>query len=165
MGSEMCIRDSYGEMHRFIPIYVTWAGAKLVEMPVRHHARTIGQSKYGLGRIPKVLLDLTTVKFLRDFYVTPIYFFGWTGFGFFGLGLLTLMAALGVALTGTLDLALILGASALLMVMLGTVEITLGIIAEVLIRMHHDVRDRPPYRIQRVHNLHTDEEIVSPEAP
>lgn len=155
----------YGEMHRFIPIYVTWAGAKLVEMPVRHHARTIGQSKYGLGRIPKVLLDLTTVKFLRDFYVTPIYFFGWTGFGFFGLGLLTLMAALGVALTGTLDLALILGASALLMVMLGTVEITLGIIAEVLIRMHHDVRDRPPYRIQRVHNLHTDEEIVSPEAP
>ena len=52
----------YGEMHRFIPIYVTWAGAKLVEMPVRHHARTIGQSKYGLGRIPKVLLDLTDRK-------------------------------------------------------------------------------------------------------
>lgn len=155
----------YGEMHRFIPIYVTWAGAKLVEMPVRHHARTIGKSKYGLGRIPKVLLDLTTVKFLRDFYVTPIYFFGWTGFGFFGLGLLTLLAAAGVALSGTLDLALILGASAVLMVMLGTVEITLGIIAEVLIRMHHDVRDRPPYRIQRVHNLETDEEIVSPEAP
>lgn len=154
----------YGEMHRFIPIYVTWAGAKLVEMPVRHHPRTIGQSKYGLGRIPKVLLDLTTVKFLRDFYVTPIYFFGWTGFGFFGLGLLTLMAAGGVALAGTLDLALILGASAVLMVMLGTVEITLGIIAEVLIRMHHDVRDRPPYRIQRVHNLQTDEEVVAPEA-
>ena len=146
----------YGEMHRFIPIYVTWAGAKLVEMPVRHHARTIGKSKYGLGRIPKVLLDLTTVKFLRDFYVThPSTSLGGRAFGFFAFGLLTLMAAGGVALAGTLDLSLILAASAVLMVMLGTVEITLGIIAEVLIRMHHDVRDRPPYRIQRVHNLET----------
>ena len=66
----------YGEMHRFIPIYVTWAGARLVEVPVKHHARTRGESKYGLWRIPKVLLDLTTLKFLRDFFVTPIYFFG-----------------------------------------------------------------------------------------
>ena len=70
----------YGEMHRFIPIYVTWAGARLVEVPVNHRPRVAGVSKYGLRRIPKVLLDLTTVKFLRDFYVTPIYFFGWLGF-------------------------------------------------------------------------------------
>ena len=66
----------YGEMHRFIPIYVTWAGAKLIEVPVRHHPRVRGTSKYGLSRVFKVLLDLTTVKFLRDFFVTPIYFFG-----------------------------------------------------------------------------------------
>lgn len=69
----------YGEMHRFIPIYVTWAGARLVEVPVKHHPRTQGESKYGLWRIPKVLLDLTTLKFLRDFFVTPIYFFWMVG--------------------------------------------------------------------------------------
>ena len=50
-------------MHRFIPIYVTWAGAKIIEVPVQHHPRTKGVSKYGLRRIPKVLLDLTTLNF------------------------------------------------------------------------------------------------------
>lgn len=152
----------YGEMHRFIPIYVTWAGARLVEMPVRHHPRVRGVSKYGLRRIPKVLLDLTTVKFLRDFYVTPIYFFGFAGFGFFFLGLLTFAVAGVFAVGSGYELGLILAASAVLMVMLGTVEITLGIIAEVLIRMHHDVRDQPPYRIHHVRNLQTDEEVVAP---
>ena len=143
----------YGEMHRFIPIYVTWAGARLVEMPVRHHARVRGVSKYGLGRIPKVLLDLTTVKFLRDFYVTPIYFFGYAGFAFIALGIVVLGLSAALA-----DPAL--AVSAALMGMLGIVEITLGIIAEVLIRMHYDIRDKAPYRIRRVHNLRTREEVV-----
>jgi glycosyltransferase involved in cell wall biosynthesis len=143
----------YGEMHRFIPIYVTWAGAKLVEMPVRHHARVRGVSKYGLGRIPKVLLDLTTVKFLRDFYVTPIYFFGYAGFAFILMGLLA--AAAGAVL---LDPVVVVGGG--LMGMLGIVEITLGIVAEVLIRMHYDIRDKAPYRIRRVLNVETPEEVV-----
>lgn len=143
----------YGEMHRFIPIYVTWAGARLVEMPVLHHPRTRGVSKYGLGRIPKVLLDLTTVKFLRDFYVTPIYFFGYAGFAFIALGLAVIAA--GAAL---LDPVVAVGGA--LMGMLGIVEITLGIVAEVLIRMHYDIRDKAPYRMRRVHNVETNEEVV-----
>ncbi|MCB9745336.1 MAG: glycosyltransferase family 2 protein [Alphaproteobacteria bacterium] len=153
----------YGEMHRFIPIYVTWAGAKLVEMPVRHHPRVRGVSKYGLGRIPKVLLDLTTVKFLRDFYVTPIYFFGYLGAG---------LALLGAGLTAAALLSWLLGAAgqivAVLAVLgpvimsLGLVEVTLGIIAEVLIRMHYDIRDKAPYRIHTVRNLDTSEEVVAP---
>ncbi|HJN77332.1 MAG TPA: glycosyltransferase family 2 protein [Myxococcota bacterium] len=151
----------YGEMHRFIPIYVTWAGAKLAEMPVRHHARTRGVSKYGLGRIPKVLLDLTTVKFLRDFYVTPIYFFGWAGFLFLLLGVLTGAGAFVAALWLDPAVVAVLGVGAALMAMLGVVEVTLGIVAEVLIRMHYDVRDKAPYRIHSVRNLETDEEVIA----
>ncbi len=144
----------YGEMHRFIPIYVTWAGARLVEVPVRHHPRQVGESKYGLSRIPKVLLDLTTVKFLRDFYVTPIYFFGWLGFLLFFAGLATgLVAALAWTVLDAPTLAVALTVVAPMLMIFGVVEITLGIVAEVLIRMHYDIRDKEPYRVRRTLNL------------
>jgi glycosyltransferase involved in cell wall biosynthesis len=66
----------YGEMHRFIPIYATWTGARVTEMVVQHHPRVAGKSKYGLGRAYKVLLDLLTVSFLGGYSTKPIYFFG-----------------------------------------------------------------------------------------
>jgi dolichol-phosphate mannosyltransferase len=66
----------YGEMHRFIPIYASWMGARVTEIPVNHNARQFGQSKYGLNRIPKVILDLIVVKFLDKYFVNPIYIFG-----------------------------------------------------------------------------------------
>ena len=66
----------YGEMHRFIPIYASWAGARVTEMVVTHHPRVAGQSKYGLGRVYKVMLDLLTVSFLGGYSTKPIYFFG-----------------------------------------------------------------------------------------
>lgn len=144
----------YGEMHRFIPIYVTWAGARLVEVPVRHHPRTVGESKYGLSRIPKVLLDLTTVKFLRDFYVTPIYFFGWLGFLLFFGGLVTgCVAALAWTVIDNPPLAVALTVVSPMLMIFGVVEVTLGIVAEVLIRMHYDIRDKAPYRIRRSLNM------------
>ena len=62
----------YGEMHRFVPIYASWMGAKVVELPVRHHARQFGQSKYGLNRTFKVMLDLFVVKFLARYLGKPI---------------------------------------------------------------------------------------------
>jgi len=138
----------YGEMHRFIPIYVTWAGARLLEVPVQHHPRTRGTSKYGLSRVFKVLLDLTTVKFLRDFFVTPIYFFGWLGFllvtGGFAVGL----AAIAMWVTGMQPiLAACLTVISPMLIIFGLVEVTLGIIAEVLIRMHYEIQGRAPYRI------------------
>ncbi len=143
----------YGEMHRFIPIYVTWQGAKLVEMPVRHHARIRGESKYGLSRIPKVLLDLTTVKFLRDFYVTPIYFFGWLGIALVGAGGVAGLAAIACWLVPDfVVIAACLTVVSPLLAMFGVVEITLGVIAEVLIRMHFDVRDKDPYIIRSTKN-------------
>ena len=139
----------YGEMHRFIPIYVTWAGAKIIEVPVRHHPRTRGESKYGLSRVFKVLLDLTTVKFLRDFFVTPIYFFGWLGFLLFASGVLAGLAAIGFWTVWNHELlAVCLTVLSPMLAIFGVVEITLGIIAEVLIRMHYEIQGRAPYRIE-----------------
>lgn len=147
----------YGEMHRFIPIYVTWAGARLVEVPVRHHPRTQGESKYGLSRIPKVLLDLTTLKFLRDFFVTPIYFFGWVGILMCLAGLLFAVLAVPMWLLGHTAIAASFTVLGPVLGVIGVVEITLGIIAEVLIRMHYELQSKPPYRIGRTHNLVTEE--------
>ena len=69
----------YGEMHRFIPVHASWLGARITEIPVKHHARKFGKSKYGLIRTFKVLLDLITIKFLGSYSTKPIYFFGGTG--------------------------------------------------------------------------------------
>ncbi|MBT3712484.1 MAG: glycosyltransferase family 2 protein, partial [Anaerolineae bacterium] len=71
----------YGEMHRFIPVFAHSVGAKIIEVPVNHHPRRFGETKYGLNRTLKVLLDLFTVKFLLDYSAKPIYLFGGAGFG------------------------------------------------------------------------------------
>ncbi|MDP6190843.1 MAG: glycosyltransferase family 2 protein [Gammaproteobacteria bacterium] len=144
----------YGEMHRFLPIYVTWAGAKLVEVPVKHHPRTSGESKYGLSRIPKVLLDLTTLKFLRDYYVTPIYFFGALGVASIvlgvGAGLLSLLCFQAWASPTAGAVMAVIGP---MLILFGIVEITLGVIAEVMIRMHYDIRDKEPFKIRLTQNM------------
>ena len=144
----------YGEMHRFLPIYVTWAGARLKEVPVRHHPRTRGESKYGLGRIPKVLLDLTTLKFLRDYYVTPIYFFGLVGL-LLVLGGLTagLFAGLAWGIWDKPILASCLTVVSPMLILFGVVQITLGVMTEVMIRMHYDIRDKEPFRIRETRNM------------
>ena len=81
------IRDVklYGEMHRFIPVYASWVGARIVELPVNHRARAFGQSKYSLSRTSRVLLDLMTVKLLGSYSTKPIYFFGFAAFALWAL--------------------------------------------------------------------------------
>jgi dolichol-phosphate mannosyltransferase len=156
----------YGEMHRFIPIYVTWAGARVIEVPVRHHPRTRGQSKYGLSRIPKVLLDLTTLKFLRDFFVTPIYFFGWVGMLLVLSGFLA--GGVAIAFWTLIDqpfMATALTIVSPMLAMFGIVEITLGVIAEVLIRMHFEIQRKAPYRIERLLNLDAQPAALDGRAP
>src|SRR5437660_9936776 len=69
----------YGEMHRFIPIYAAWVGARVTEIPVRHYRRTMGRSKYGLTRTFKVMLDLMTITFMASHHTKPIYLFGMSG--------------------------------------------------------------------------------------
>src|SRR5713226_3935246 len=78
----------YGEMHRFIPIYASWSGARVTEIPVEHHARAMGKSKYGLSRTLKVVFDLMTIKFMASYQTKPIYVFGM--FGMLAIALLLL---------------------------------------------------------------------------
>jgi len=87
--------DLYGEMHRFVPIYATWRGARVTEIPVNHHPRTHGRSNYGMERAVKVVLDLIVVKFLTSYLTKPIYVFG--GFGLLNIALA--VVALAAALT------------------------------------------------------------------
>src|SRR3954469_913994 len=84
----------YGEMHRFIPIYASWAGARVTEIPVDHHARTMGKSKYGISRTIKVIFDLMTIKFMASYQTKPLYVFGTCGVVAFIISLLAGLYAL-----------------------------------------------------------------------
>lgn len=141
----------YGEMHRFVPIYASWNGARVTELPVQHHPRLHGESKYGLERVIKVVLDLIVVKFLFRYASKPIYVFG-------GFGLLSLIGSFGV---GVWALALKLFESTsliqtplpLLSVFLavtGILSILMGLLAEMLNRTYHESQSKPVYRIGRI---------------
>ena len=84
----------YGEMHRFIPIYASWEGAKVIEIPVRHHARKAGKTKYGLSRIPKVILDILVIRFFDKSLDRPIHLFGKFGLFMFFIAIILSMLAM-----------------------------------------------------------------------
>jgi dolichol-phosphate mannosyltransferase len=144
----------YGEMHRFIPIYATWMGARVTELPVTHHARRHGKSKYGLDRTIKVLLDLMVIKFLDRYFVKPIYVFG-------GFGVLFCVAAGGFFLW-MLYLKIFESASFILTplpllaavtFMMGVVSILMGLLAEMLVRTYFESQNRPAYQVRRLINF------------
>lgn len=146
----------YGEMHRLIPIYASWMGARVIEVPVRHHARQYGRSKYGLGRIMKVVLDLAVAKFLEHYLVKPIYLFG--GFGI--LAMLTSFGVIGwaIALKVLYGTSLILTPLPLLAAMLfliGCVSILMGLLAEMVMRTYFESQSRPSYHVRQRINLDT----------
>jgi dolichol-phosphate mannosyltransferase len=144
----------YGEMHRFIPIYASWMGAKVTELPVRHRPRRFGQSKYGLDRVGKVVLDLIVVRFLDRFFVKPIYLFG--GFGLLSLFLSFLSFLLMVYLKFADDISMILTPLPLLTVMtflIGAVSILMGLIAEMLVRTYFESQARSPYFVRDLVNF------------
>ncbi len=139
----------YGEMHRFIPIYAAWEGARVTEMPVQHHPRTRGQSNYGLERIFKVILDLFVVKFLDRYFQKPMYVFGGIGLLFMVLGglafvwMMSLKLFAGIQLTGTpLPLATVFLGS------LGVVSVLLGLLAELVIRTYYESQGKRTYLLR-----------------
>lgn len=144
----------YGEMHRFIPIYASWHGARVTQIPVNHRAREFGQSNYGLNRIGKVLLDLLVVKFLDRYFAKPIYVFG-------GFGLLLLACSLA-AFVGVLVLKFGSGVSMiqtplpLLAAICGTtgiLSILMGLLAEIQVRTYFESQRRPPYSVRETVNF------------
>lgn len=143
----------YGEMHRFLPAYAAWEGARIAEVEVRHLAREHGVSKYGLGRISKVILDLTTVTFLGGFATKPIYFFGRLGFMAFLLGVATLtLVAYRVLILNNKE-----ATPAIFMMVvffISSLQFTLmGLLAEMLMRVYHQGQPRPVYRVAEKINL------------
>ena len=141
----------YGEMHRFIPIYAAWEGASVTELPVSHHARQHGKSKYGLGRISRVFLDLVIMYFIDRAFDRPMQFFGKLGLAFWGLAGLTFVWA--VVLKFGYEVSLIQTPLPLLAATIGlsgVLFILLGLIAEVQARIYFEARGKPPYKVKSV---------------
>lgn len=144
----------YGEMHRFLPIYASWAGARTTEIPVSHRARTRGQSSYGLKRVLKVPLDLIVVKFLSDYSQKPIYVFG--GFGVLShlLALVTFGFMLYFKYFG--DKSFIqtpLPVLAALFILMGFISMLMGLIAELTVRTYHESQNKSTYTVGRTVNI------------
>ena len=140
----------YGEMHRFIPVYASWQGADVTEIIVNHRARRHGDSKYGLGRTFKVLLDLLTMKLLGTYSTKPAYLFGGLGFGSIALGFLAfLIAAIELIVSNTWAHRFTLVVLASFLAMIGVVLIMMGLLAELTVRIYHESQRKPTYILKK----------------
>jgi glycosyltransferase involved in cell wall biosynthesis len=142
----------YGEMHRFIPIYASWSGARVTEIPVEHHARTMGKSKYGLSRTIKVIFDLMTIKFMASYQTKPLYVFGWAG-------LLTLLLSLLCAVFAFVMkyanwphhadfVQTPLPVLTMVMLVLGIQFFLMGLLAEMQVRTYHESQAKAIYAVR-----------------
>ncbi len=149
----------YGEMHRFVPIYATWLGARVAEIPVNHYARQFGQSKYGISRTFKVVLDLITVKFMAKYFTKPIYVFGTAGLASWILSFLIFgwMVVLKYYYqTSFIETPLpVLVAVFFLM---GMQLLLMGLQAEIMMRTYHESQGKRIYKVKST--LNVDGELV-----
>ena len=143
--------DFYGEMHRFLPALSKAIGAKVTEIPVKHHPRIYGKSKYGISRTFKVLLDLILVKFLLDYRTKPLRVLGGSGAVLLFLGALTLSYLVVVKIVGGQDIGnrplLIFGT---LFFLSGIQLISTGIVAELITRTYYESQGKRPYIIREI---------------
>jgi glycosyltransferase involved in cell wall biosynthesis len=141
----------YGEMHRFIPIYAQWIGARVSEIPVHHFQRGSGSSKYGMSRVFKVILDLMVVKFLLSYSQKPIYVFGGLGLLMILGGLLSGVYAIYLKLFKEVSFILTpLPLLCVLLLMLGFLSILMGFLAEILTRTYYESQGKPTYQIREM---------------
>jgi len=149
----------YGEMHRFIPVYANWAGARVAEIPVTHHARRAGNSKYGLSRTIKVVFDLMTIKFMSSYLTKPLYLFGSAGLRCLVISIITLMLALFLRFVHDIHLnRMPLATFAMVMFGMGFQFIFMGLLAEMIVRTYHESQNKPTYLIREQINLDDDDE-------
>jgi glycosyltransferase involved in cell wall biosynthesis len=144
----------YGEMHRFLPIYASWHGAKITEVVVNHHPRRAGRSKYGMERVAKVLLDLLVVKFLDSAAQKPMYVFG--GCGIFSLALSVLAFLWMLYLKVFKNFAFITTPVPLIVIvtfMISMMCILLGLLAEMIMRTFYESQGKPIYNVREYRNL------------
>jgi glycosyltransferase involved in cell wall biosynthesis len=144
----------YGEMHRFIPVYASWQGARVAELPVNHRARSFGSSKYGFERVLKVVLDLIVIKFLAGYANKPIYVFGGFGIAALGVSLLAGLYALYLKFVdGTSFILTPLPLLVALTFLAGITSILMGLLAELIMRTWYEAQGKPVYLVKSTHNL------------
>jgi glycosyltransferase involved in cell wall biosynthesis len=144
----------YGEMHRYIPIYASWEGARVTEIPVLHHPRLHGASKYGLSRAPRVLLDLLVIFFFDRAMDRPMQFFGRVGLYCLGAAFMAGMWAIWLRLF--VGISFIQTPLPLLVVLLTITALLcffLGVIAEIQMRTYFESRDKRAYIVRKTLNL------------
>jgi glycosyltransferase involved in cell wall biosynthesis len=144
----------YGEMHRFIPIYASWQGARVTEVPVNHGPRVSGESKYGLERIMKVVLDLLVVKFMATYATKPIYVFG--GFGIVSI-LISLASGVWSVYLKIFEGKSFISTPLPLLVVLtfitGIMSILMGLIAEIIMRTYYESQGKHVYLVRETVNF------------
>ncbi|MCI0379006.1 MAG: glycosyltransferase family 2 protein [Gemmataceae bacterium] len=144
----------YGEMHRYIPVLAQQTGARLAQIPVRHHPRTAGKTKYNLSRTFRVLLDLITIKFLHSYLTRPMHVMGLAGLFSIGLGFLSLLATLWMKLREGIDMTgnplLLLAA---IFVVVGVQFISLGLIGELVSRTYFESQGKKAYAVRSTLNF------------
>jgi len=146
----------YGELHRFVPVLAQMHGANIVQIPVRHHPRTAGKTKYGLTRTIRVLLDLITVKFLYSYLTRPMHVLGTAGLISMGLGGVSLLATMAmkyllnppVFMTGNPLLLL-----SVMLELVGVQFISLGLLGEVLTRTYFESQGKSAYTVRTTLNF------------
>jgi len=146
--------ELYGDMHRFLPALTKRLGAKITEIPVKHHPRVYGKSKYGIGRTVRVILDIFLVKFLNEYINKPMYIFGTFGFILLSLGLVALFYLVFLKLFLDQDIGrrplLILS---VLFILAGIQFISTGILAELLVRIYYRTKEDKPFVVEEKVNL------------
>ncbi len=143
----------YGELHRFLPALAFIEGARIAEIPVGHHARQFGQSKYGLGRTIRVMLDLFTISFMKTFLTRPMHVFGAFGLSSAGIGILISLYLTVIKFGFGQDIGnrplLIL---AVVLILAGLQLLSFGLLAEMMMRTYHESQGRPIYRVRQIVN-------------
>jgi len=145
--------ELYGEMHRFIPILAHQRGARCVEVVTRHHPRRFGQTKYGLSRTLRVILDLVTVKYMLDYFASPMKLFGRFGLACFFIATVAGIVTAAMKLAGGMDMT---GNPLMLLAVLGTIAgiqfFSLGLLGEVNARIYYDSSRRQNYAVRELVN-------------
>jgi hypothetical protein len=138
----------YGEMHRFIPIYIAWQGGKITELPVNHHARKYGKSKYGLMRTFSVIADLIFIKYMEKQFSHPMHLFG--GFTIINIGLSMLSFLIMIYFKfwgGKSFIQTPLPQLVVLFAMIGILSLFMGFLAEILMRTYYESQNKKSYQV------------------
>lgn len=143
--------ELYGEMHRYIPAVASWMGVKVAEIPVTHHSRKFGKSKYGISRTIRVILDIITIKFLLSYSQRPIQIFGLVGLfsGTVGSIITAYLIIMRIFFNqGLADRPLFI--LSIFMIFIGIQLITMGLLAEITMRIYHEAQEKPTYVIKDI---------------